>query len=287
MTNRIKQEAELASANIPSYPTKHNARELKLAETLLKNKNIDEDFDAPLCWSATDKDGKTLLPAEATAGDELVFRTGKNNMELHQAVVESTGTAVYVLPYVSADGLECPLDADVTDGMTAGEITAGILSSSKSAFTVGTDEDFYVEATIKVDDITDLDQMILGFRKAEAYQAEPDNYDELAAIHVGETGATVADGQINLMTILNGGDTSYTDTTETDWADGGEHTLRIIVRKSGAVEFLYDGAAPTVTASFTFDAAEVVVPFFFYENTSGSTTGDPGISISSLKVGRL
>lgn len=237
--------------------------------------------------SAVDKNAGTLLPAEAAAGAEIAFSTRHGSYEQHLAVVESTGTALYAFPTISADGLELPLDANVTDGVTAQEITNGINASSPCAFTVGTDRPFYFECKVKIDDVTDLEELFVGFRKAEAYQADPDSYDEMAAFHIGETGGTVADGQVNLATILNNGSTSYTDTTEDDWADGETHTMKIVVLKSGEVEFIWDGAAPSTTASFKFDAGEVVVPFLYADNTSGATTGDPGVTIVSWKCDQV
>ena len=229
----------------------------------------------------------TLLPAEAAAGAEIAMHTQKAGYEQHLAVVESSGTATYSFPKVTTSGLSLPLDANVTDGVTAAELTTGITSRSPGACTVGAGVSMFVECELSIADISDLEQLIVGFRKAEAYQADPDNYDELAAIHIGETGATVADGQINILTILNNGATVYTDTTLADWADGGQHTLRVTVSGSGKVTFLVDGAVPTVTKVFSFDDGEVVVPFIYYQNTSGSTTGDPGIVLLSYKAGKL
>lgn len=268
------------------YPLKlRDERDVQVAKAVIYSKNIDETWASQPVYSAAAAGG-ALLPSENTA-QTIGFLTENAGYECRQSVVASTGTAVYGLPYVSADGLELPLDADVTDGATAIEITNGITARSKRAFTVGTDDDFFVEAKILIDDISDLGQMFLGFRKAEAYQADPDDYDEMAAWHIGETGATVADGQFNLATILNNKATSYTDTTETDWANAGEHTLRVTVKKNGQVTWSLDGAAPTVTASFTFDSGEVVVPFLFVEATGASTTGDPGVSVSTWRCGWL
>jgi len=237
--------------------------------------------------SATDCGAGTLLPAEAVAGAEIAFKTKHGDYEQHLAIVESTGTAVYAFPSVSADGLELSLDANVTDGVTAQEITNGITAASPCAYTVGTDRPFYLEAKVKIDDISDLEELFVGFRKAEAYQADPDSYDEMAAFHIGETGATAADGQINMATILNNAATAYTDSTEADWADGETKTLKVSVRRSGEVEFSLDGAAPTVSAYYKFDEGEVVVPFLYADNTSGSTTGDPGVTLVSWKCNQI
>ena len=270
----------------PSRPKNFSKRERGLAEAIKNDDSIDCNFDAAPIVSAIDKNSGALLPAEAAQGQELVFSCGSEDFELHNAVVESTGTALYSFPSVSADGLEVVLDADVTDGITAYELSNGIISSSKSAVVVGTDEDYEFEVSFKIDDVSDLEEIFVGFRKAEVYQADPDSYDEMCAFHIGETGGTVADGQINIATILNNAATSYTDTTEADWADGEEKTVKVVVKQNGQCEFYLDGSLPAVSPSFSFDSGEVIVPFFYADNTSGSTTGDPGVSISSWKVGK-
>lgn len=272
-----------------NYWYRPDPKEAKLAEALREDYNINPSLDEDPIVSAYDITNKAFLTGESAAGQEIPFSLEGKSLIQHNAVVESTGTSVYAVPYISADGLELPLDADVTDGVTAAEISTGTLAANCKA-TVGSflgDKKFFIDLKIKIDDITDLDQLFVGMRKLEAFQAEPDDYDELAAMHVGETGATVADGQINIATILNNGATSYTDTTETDWADAGEHNLRVEVDNDGACKFFYDGATPAATTSFSFDSGEVIVPFIFYENTSGSTTGDPGITITDMKMGWL
>jgi hypothetical protein len=275
MANRLGIVRDAAG----DYNTRHSKRERKLLETMREDKNIVETFQSqPVVggWNMADGLAIASEPASALL---LGMNTGKALWEIYYASIETTGTAVAKVPTVSADGLELPQDADHTDGVTAVELTHGTTSRSRAAFTVGTDADFYMEATIKVDDISDVTSMFFGWRKAEAYQADPESYDEMAAFQIGGT----ADGQINIWTIQNNGATTKTDTTLTDWIDAGEHTLKVIVRKNGKVEFYYDSAVPTVTQAFSFDSGEVVVPYLHLDGE----TGDAGVSISSWKVGRL
>jgi hypothetical protein len=281
--NRLPLESGQAGQN---YPSSHNKREEKLAETILKNKNVEDEFEQAPTYSAVNQATGALLASEAAAAQVIAFRTERSGYEYYHAAVESTGTAVYNLPKQSADGLELPLDADQTDGVTAFEIGHGVTANSRAAFTVGTDAGFFVEATIKIDDISDLGQLFVGFRKAAAYTADPDDYTDMAAWHVGETGGTVADGQLNIATILNNAATTYTDTTETDWADGDEFTLRVEVDGQGRCTFLIDGDEPAVTKQFTLDDGDTVIPFLFVESTGASSSGDPGVSMSSWRVGR-
>lgn len=256
------------------YPQRFNKRELKLSEAILADDNINETFEQALIVSNMDNaDGTAYTGA---AGEECSFHTGKHAFEFHQAAVAS---AAVVTPYQSAAGLEVkPVAA--ADAL---EITNGITSKSKAAFTVGSfpaAKSIYFEATITIDDISDVSELAMGWRKAEAYQAAVDSYDEMAAWNIGQD----ADGQIEIHTILNNATTAEVDTTETDWADAATKTLRVEVNNAGLCKFLIDGAAPAVDVNnFSFDSGEVIVPFLFLD----TETGDPGVSVSSWKVGLI
>jgi hypothetical protein len=126
-------------------------------------------------------------------------------------------------------------------------------------FTVGK-QAFSAELTFKLADVSGTDDCLFGFRKVEALNATVDNYDEMAAFNV-------ISGDIKLETILNNAATTTTDTTD-NWADGEAHKLKVSVDVAGAVTYQIDGKAPTTTAAFSFDAGEVVTPFFHLLHTS-------------------
>lgn len=206
--------------------------------------------------------------ATGTAGDENALLTPYNAFEYH-----ILGTQTITAPSKNADGLNIGMDQTNNDGV---ELSQGILSNSKHAFTIGTDDAFFLSVTIKIPDVSGTDDCAIGFRKAEAYQAAIDNYDEMAALNV-------ISGNINIETILNNGATDTTDTTD-DFADGEEHTLTVIVRSDGAVDFEIDGAVPSTTASFTFDDGEVVVPFLYFLHASDVAGA---VAISKWECGYL
>lgn len=270
--NRLGIESGAAG----QYPLDHNAREKKLAQTIRENKNIVETFRCqPVVGAFNMADGSTIASEPASAL-LLSMMTEKAEWEIYYAAIETTGTAVALVPTVGASGLNVPMDADQTDGPTAVELTHGTTSRSRAAFTVGTDKAFFAEMTASIADISDLTELWFGFRKAEAYQADPDNYDEAAVLNVG----LGADGRFNITKILNNAATSTTNTALTAWADAGEHTLRVEVEQSGQCRFFVDGTE-SIVASMTFDSGEVVVPFLHVDGE----TGDAGIAISSWKVG--
>lgn len=192
-----------------------------------------------------------------TAGDENLMMFEDNIFEYH-----IIGTQTIVAPVHTAAGLNIGMDQTDNDGV---EITQGITSRSRAAFVVGTDGSFYAKCQFSIATVAGTDDCVFGFRKAEAYQAGPDAYDEWA-------GLNVIAGDIKIETELNAGGTDTTDTTD-DWADGETHTLEVYVSAAGVVTFKIDGAAPTVTAAYTFDDGEVVVPFLLMIQANAAQTG--------------
>lgn len=212
-----------------------------------------EDFRvAPVCVK---KDGAGA--ATGAAGDENVMMIGENMFEYH-----IIGTQTIVSPVLVAAGLNIGMDQADNDGV---EITQGILARQKHAYVVGTDRAFYFRVKFTIAVVAGTDDCLVGFRKAEPYQAGPDAYDEWAALNVIE-------GNINIETELNAGGTTTTDTTD-DWADTEQHTLEVRVDHAGAVTYLIDDAAPTVTAAFSFDSGEVLVPFMLVIQANAAQTG--------------
>lgn len=192
--------------------------------------------------------------ATGAAGDENVMIFPNNTFEYH-----ILGTQTIVAPVISADGLEAALDDTDDDGI---EIGQGITARSPAAFTIGTDA-FYVKVKFVVEDVSGTDDCAVGFRGDEAYQANIDDYNDMAALNV-------ISGAIYIEDIDDNGATDSTDTTDT-WGDGETHTLEVYVDGDGAVTYQIDGAAPTVTDAHTIDSGDVVVPFLYFLNSTDKT----------------
>lgn len=260
-----------------NYQTRLNKREKKVLETLRDETNVNDSFEcAVTVGSVNQSSGAAYTGA---AAETVGFTSSKAQYEMYVGSV-ATGAAA-VGPYCVGAGLEIKLMAGGT-GPDHVEIGHGITADSRACYTVGSlpeGKTIFFETEVTIDDISDVTQLWMGWRKAEAYQAtDPDAYDEMAAWNIGED----ADGQIEIHTILNNAATVTTDTTETDWADGNTKTLRVEVDNTGLCTFLLDGVAPTVDKTdFSFDSGEVIIPFF----RADSETGDPGINITSWKVG--
>lgn len=206
-----------------------------------------EDFkDNPV----TAKVGGGAASGTAQTANSMVF--GLNAFEY-----AALGTQTITAPSKTAVGLDIGMDQTDNDGV---EITHGILTRGKHAYTVGTDGAFFFRVKFKIEDVSGSDQCGIGFRLNQAYQAAFASYTDKAFI------GSVS-GDIKLNTLLNNAGGVVTDTTQ-DWADGETHTLQVNVSAAGVVTYLIDDAAPTVTAAFTFDNGDVIEPFMWMINDS-------------------
>ena len=192
--------------------------------------------------------------ASGTAGHVNVMALANNVFEY-----SPKGTQTITAPVINAGGLNISMDLTDNDGV---EITQGITTRCPTAFKVGTSPAFYFKARLKIADVSGTDDCAVGFRKAEAYQANIDDYNDMACLNV-------ISGDITTETILNDAATVTTDTTD-DWADAAEKTLEVYVSATGVVSYKIDGAAPTAVAAtpFAFAEDEIVVPFLFFLHAS-------------------
>lgn len=191
-----------------------------------------------------------LGASTGTAGDENIY-IWSNGLMLEQHIL---GTQTILFAGMTTTGLDVgSMDQTADDGM---ELCPGINSLTDQTFTVGTSKAFFAELKLKVEDVSGTDDLAFGFRKREAFQAAIDGYDESAVLNI-------ISGNITIETILNNAATTVTDTTD-NLADNGTVSLKILVSDAGVVTYQIDDAAPTVVAAFTFDTAEVVVPYLYF-----------------------
>ena len=207
-----------------------------------------DDFSGRPLFVDDDGDG---APTGTTGDENIMLSARGNGYEYH-----ILGTQTIVKPAYGASGLDIGMDQTDNDGV---EISQGIIATSRSAFTVGT-HDAFVRVKLNVADVSGTDDCAVGFRKAEAYQANIDDYDEMACLNL-------ISGNLNIETILNNAATTTTDTTD-NVADGVDVEMEVRVDIDGAVTYVIDGAAPTTTAAFSFDSGEVIVPFLYFLHAS-------------------
>jgi len=204
--------------------------------------------------------------ATGTAGDENVIILEDNIFEYHMM-----GTQTILAPSLVATGLLVSLDLTDNDGA---EYTQGITAKSRSAFVVGTSPPFFLRVKFSIADVSGTDDCAVGFRLAEAYQANIDDYDTFACLNI-------IGGAIKTETDIDGAGTTTTDTTDT-WGDGETHTLEVYVSAIGAVTYKVDGVAPTTTVAMTITDGDTVVPFFYFLH---ATTSPGNIILQSWECG--
>lgn len=227
-------------------------------------------FDTPPTYASTTVSA-TSLPAvngvpTGAQGDINAIRF--NDASLNYAIL-GAGGQTKIVPTWGAAGLTLDLDAADNEGA---EYSAPIATNSNKQFVVGKQE-FSLIVKGSIADVSDTDDCAFGFRKKEAYQANIDDYDEMAVLNV------IA-GDIKIETILNNGATTTTDTT-LNWADAETHELELRVDINGLVRFYVDSVDKTSvqTTNFSFDAGEVVIPFAYVLNAAASA---PDVIISKF-----
>ncbi len=191
-----------------------------------------------------------------TKSDINILRQEKNGFEWYVIATQTT----VLFPWTAALGLDLELDNTANDGL---EITQGIGAQSRMRFTSKTDAMFF-EVELKLTDVSEISELAVGFRKAEAYDQAIDDYNDMACFNIQA-------GTVNTETILNDGSTTTTNTTET-WGDTAQKTLRVEVHVDGTVHYQIAGSAPSTVAAFTFDTDDVLIPFLHL--VAGSTSHD-------------
>ncbi len=192
-----------------------------------------------------------------TTGAVNLLTTSKSSFEYAILGAGQTITAPQIA-FVSTGvaGLNCELDPSNNEGL---EICAGILASNKNAFQIGSSSAFKFRCRLLLSVVANTDDCAIGFRKAEAYQANVDDYADMAVLNV-------ISGDIKIETIVGGAATVTTDTTD-DFANAAIKDIEVRVDEEGAVTYLINGEAPTVTADYSFTDGLTVVPFLYFLHT--------------------
>lgn len=196
--------------------------------------------------------------ATGTAGDLNVLYSAFGQYEWNVI-----GTQTILAPSLDAYGLNLVQDNTAGDGL---ELCMGQTALSPMAFTIGSDAAFFLQAVFKVQDVSGVNPLFIGFRKVQAFDATLANYTDFVSIGIVGTAA-----KIQTQTQLNTGGVVTTDTTQTA-SDGVPFQLKIMVSALGVVTYQYNYATPTVVAAFTFDSGDVVIPFIRFTEAADITT---------------
>ena len=214
-------------------------------------------------------------PTGAT-GDEniLQFRGPMGPMDAGYHINGAGQTLLAPANDASAGYLLAGLDVVAAEGV---EYLPGQMLSVHNPFAVKCgDVDYpasFVRLKAVIATVANVAECAVGWHKAEAYQANLDDYDELACLNI-------LAGDLKQETIINGAGTVTTD-TGTNVTDALTFTLESQVH-GRRVRNLYNGVDVSAPL-FDFDADEIVLPFiFFLQGGAGSAFG-----WYELEVGRL
>lgn len=198
--------------------------------------------------------------ATGTAGDNNVLFT-----EFGQYEWNVIGTQTILAPSLDAFGLNLVQDNTASDGI---ELCRGQTALSPCAFTINEDAAFFFQCVFKVEDVSGCNPLIIGLRKAQAFDATLSNYTDFATIGIVGTA-----GHIQIQTQLNSGGVTTTDTTNVA-VDGAVMQLGIFVSATGVVSYQYNWTTPTTlpATDFQFDSGDVVIPFIRFTEAADITT---------------
>lgn len=185
-------------------------------------------------------------------------------------------------PTVGATGISIAGDLTNTDGFDI-TLQPKAQTDARFIYTIGTDKPFFIEAQFTVSDVSGVGELLIGFRKNEAYAAARATYADYFGI--GLIGA-----KVELVSQVAGGGETITDTTMTV-ADAGVCTFRMEVDTNGVAKVFVKKAStvttfvvPTVSLDYTFTSALNVVPFIRFIH--GADVCDT-LVMNSLKAGYL
>jgi hypothetical protein len=179
-----------------------------------------------------------------------------------QALYYVNGAATALGPRLDTDGtLIATLDGAALEGVEYVLGGSNTLLQNPLGVTVGANPDLEIIITQEAQTVANVAEMAVGFRKAEAFQAAIDDYDELACVNM-------QGGDVYVETILNGAATDSTD-TGIDIADATSFTVHCKLI-DGVPKFLVDGVDVN-TNGFEFDAGEEIVPFVLTIGVTGAS----------------
>ena len=251
------------------------------------SKNVMSRFRPP--YTYTDGLGGAASVLDAGIA-KLVDGEGNGfDIRLEQAFTDGGYSAPQVLS--RARGLQVLIDSSGDDGY-AMDLGHGVFGSeianAKSAFVIGTDEDFFLRVRLEIGTVAAADQVAVGFvggvtgESGWPVDGDLDTYGNYAVLNVDA-------GTVNIETRLNTGTASVTatGTSIVDFTTTGDvYDLEVRVAKGGAVNFLINGAEPSVDVTgFVFDSTDTVNAVFMV--LADASDDDPDIIIHEWESGYL
>ena len=205
------------------------------------------------------------------------------------------GTVVSADTNGTAAGLNLQMDNETADNVGVEIVWGGSqFGSNSNKFIAGTHSGSF-DVTFYSEDWSDYDTCAIGFRKVQEFQP---GHGAVLAASSGDPLYTdyvafgcISPDDVQISTDLNdSGDETVTDSGEATAGDGN-HRFKVTLASSGAVTYEHIGAAvmrqgalaaPSTTASYTFDSGDILVPYM----TILGTNQDSDILLKSIDITR-
>lgn len=210
--------------------------------------------------------------AVVTADETNVLDFGGGRKIFSYNVAEQT----VVTPAAGNAGLNIAGDQTDDDGF---EFSFGLAGDANIACgkTVGTDDPFYIKATLTIADVSGTDELLVGFRKNADCAAAISSYTDYAFLNVNA-------GDVTINTRKNNNAAPSPTDTDIDVADAGTVTLEVRVDADGNAKFFVNGSDDIESLDFTFDSGDVLIPVIRILQAS-DLTGD--VTLSDVEFGFL
>ena len=221
-------------------------------------------------------------------------RIGAVTAAVETPIIEGTVPAIDTAS--TAAGLNMQMDQDTAADLGWELVPGGApLGNNANKFVVGVHSG-YIDFTVFTAQWTSYDAISIGFRKAENFNT---GHAPIVAAGTGDplytdfaTFGLQESDKIQIATDLNnGGSGTYTDTGDTP-TDSQNVRCRVSMDSDGAVTYkLVQNAvagagalaAPSATASFTFDSGDTVIPYIFCH---GVNHDDTALLVKDIEVVR-
>lgn len=169
------------------------------------------------------------------------------------------------------------LDAVASEGV---EYILGALQTAQNPLKclIGTSPNKFLRVKFKAGTVANVGELAVGWRLAEAAQANLDDYNDLACLNLQA-------GNVKVETILNGAATVTSPAAGgiTTVADGVETEFEVWI-VGGKARYFINGDPVQIAPVYTFrDAINVVPTIFWLQNGSGGST----FGITEIECGSL
>ena len=293
MAQEIPHDLTLSSLKIKndnkvnSLPLLEVEGEVLFTESIIQRNVKSFNFRQSTLLSVTKNDNTSASGAD-TDINQIVFSDGLRLFS------QNIGTQTLYYPQLVTNGMDISGDQTDDDGLqyvvklnesNTADLPTGYKENNFTkfnSFVVGTSPAFFMRVTLEITTVSGTDDCLVGFRKVEDFQANVDDYDELA-------GFNISSGLINTETILNNGattTTSLTDPSSGEFTDTDIWSFEVLVSSSGAVTYKMGKhnealVEPTGVVAFSFDIGEEVTPFLYVKQDTDLTP----VILHSLEYG--